>query len=299
MLWRHPTGSRWTGVAGQNKCVYVNYGGKIRLFKLGPLMSTPIEHFHEYKLSKNEFDSLNDLEQVAISVSTFATSELITFMRLYSFAGHDEINVPTIDTINTIQKHIIMRIWSAKLFEFHKFLGDLRKRSENNCDSVYKVADAQMKGFNKLKKMRAFGFVRSLRNSSINHYSVKDALESIGYLSENADLSLFIHDLEGNSVSPLGEEVMFVAPLNRYGKLPDGSVDRSIYNDWHKWNIEALTWVKVCHLEIWKEIVFRHFPNKYVRKKSYWLRSEMVGELGEVKTPLFARAFEYYKKKGH
>jgi len=168
-----------------------------------------IEFLAEYRVSKLEFDALNELVRVAIATSAYAYSESNVFARIYIFSDHDYEGEKAIEAMIQIQRFTLLRTWSAKLLEYHNFLRELRKLAIDDCEPLLKFLDGNLPKFNELKKMAGYETIRSLRNKVINHLDPSFILANLDHIDEHADLSLHIHEKEGNSFSPVGEHVVF------------------------------------------------------------------------------------------
>lgn len=249
-------------------------------------MGTPIEHIYEYRLSFDQFQALSKLEQAALAISSFAATEANTLMRLYVCAALPMIGDSAVDAINSLQRHTTLRIWSAKLFEFQNFIRELNTKCRQDNHQLVPIVSDMMRKSRQLRTGPGYKIVEEVRNSSSNHYLLDRALENLEHLSPLADLRMFAHELEGNSVSPIGEEVMFVGILNRF---KTEAQEANYYEAWHKWNTQASKWLKECHLAFWEETAFKQFPEIYGRKKAHWLPEEFVGEIDSDFTPLFLR----------
>lgn len=144
--------------------------------------------------------------------------------------------------------------------------------------------------FETLKSIRGYKLARWVRHESTNHYTLKAARNNLEFVSERANYNLYLHKLNGNSFYPMGEEVMFVARMNRAGAnfstREEGAEGLKL---WFDWNIEANKWLHKAHSRFLKELVLDSRPKEAARKKSYWFKPELVGEAGEPRIPLFYR----------
>lgn len=256
-----------------------------------------IEYLVEYTISKKEFDELDPDLAAASAIVSYAYSEINTLMRLYLFSCHDLIDDDVIDSLNFMQRQVLLRTWSAKLFEFADFL-ELKKYSKTNNEILKELAKSARKSFEKLKADSAYKTVRSIRHEATNHYALSPAKKNLEHIGKSPSLSLYMHKVGGNSFFPLGEEVMFVGRMNRAaGKGSSKEEIHEAYKKWLDWNLQATQWLNNVHSQFMNKILLEKFPDRKALRRNYWIPMDMVGEVGEIKTPLFVRSDEYLKAK--
>lgn len=256
-----------------------------------------IEFLWEYSVTKEEFDTLEPDLAAALSIVCYAYSEVNALMRLYLFSIHNHVGSDVVDTMGEIQKNTLLRIWSAKLFELADFM-ELKKYSKTNNQELVALACVARKLFAPLKKDAAYQTVRLIRNEATSHYALAPAKKNLEFVGEGAALSIIQHKIGGNSFNPLGEEVMFIGRMNRAAQHLDTKEKRiEFHKQWFNWNVEATKWLSKVQTQFAKKILFEKFPDRRAYKRMYWIPQQMVGEIGESKTPLFCRAHEYNKAK--
>lgn len=256
-----------------------------------------IEYLVEYSISKKEFDDLDPDLAAASAIVCYAYSEINTLRRLYLFSTHDLIDNDVIDSMNFMQRQVLLRVWSAKLFEFADFL-ELKKYSKTNNETLKGLAKSARQSFEMLKADDAYKTVRLIRNEATNHYALSPAKKNLAHIGKSPLLSLCMHEIGGNSFFPLGEEVMFIGRMNRIaGKGSTKEEISEVYKKWLSWNILATKWLNEVHSLFLSKILMEKFPDRKALRRNYWLPMDMVGEVGEIKTPLFVRTDEYNKTK--
>lgn len=257
-----------------------------------------IEHISEYKISKGDLALLDEDAAAAVAVTCFAATEINALMRLYLVSTHDFIENDVIDTANAIQRSVLLRIWSAKLFEFSKFIELSGKDNKTKNAELISLANEAQEKFVDLKQAEIYPLVRSIRNETTNHYSLRPARKNLLHVADNANLTLYMHKIAGNSFYPLGEEVMFTGRINRYGSDGISKEEKmKLYGDWLDWNLTASNWLGDVHYSFVKKLILDRFPDKHAAKKDHWIPPEMVGEAEENQTPLFIRTEIYDRKK--
>ena len=83
---------------------------------------------------------------------------------------------------------------------------------------------------------------------------------------------------------------MFIGRVNRLA--PSGSSKEEklrSYDAWMQWNYKATVWLGDVHHVFVSELLLKHFPNKKAQKRAHWVPENMVGEVENVKTPIFLR----------
>jgi len=256
-----------------------------------------IEFLMEYSVTKQEFDALGRDLAAALSIVSYACSEVNVLMRLYLFSIHDPTGKDVVDSMGEIQKNTLLRVWSAKLFEFAEFL-ELKKRSETDNEMLRDLSASARKLFTSLEEDSAYKAVMAIRHEATSHYTLSAARKNLKHLGDNAALSIVQHKMGGNSFNPLGEEVMFIGRMNRAANKCDTKEDKiKFHNQWFDWNVRATKWLGKVQAEFVKCILFDKYPDRKARKQMYWIPQQMVGEIGESKIPLFCRAHEYNRRK--
>lgn len=256
-----------------------------------------IEFLYEYAITKKEFETLEPDLAAAVSVACYAYSEVNALMRLYLFSVHDHADNDVIDSMGAIQSNVLLRAWSAKLFEFADFV-ELKKHNKTKSNILITLANAARKEFEPLKKDSAYQTVRALRNEATSHYSLEPAKKNLAFLGQRAALSIVQHKMGGNSFNPLGEEVMFIGRMNRAAKHLQTKEDKVLFHkQWFDWNLKATKWLGKVQAQFAKKIIFEKFPDRRARRLMHYIPQQMVGEVGESKTPLFCRASEYNRAK--
>lgn len=256
-----------------------------------------IEFLWEYSVTKEEFDTLEPDLAAALSIICYAYSEINALMRLYLFSTHDHVGSDAIDSMGEIQKNTLLRVWSAKLFELADFM-ELKKYSKTNNQELIALALDAKNLFEPLKKDAAYQTVKLIRHEATSHYALAPAKKNLEFVGEGAALSIIQHKMGGNSFNPLGEEVMFIGRMNRAAQHLDTKEKRiEFHEQWFNWNVVATKWLGRVQAQFARKTLLEKFPDRRARKRMYWIPQQMVGEIGESKTPLFCRVHEYNKVK--
>jgi hypothetical protein len=251
---------------------------------------TAIEYFVELEMRWKEFDPLSDDEKAALSIVCFAVTEVNALMRMYAFAEHHFTGKAAIDYGMLAQSHSLLRSWSAKLFEFSEFITFKDKNNRTSDPSLLALSKKHASTFEALKTENGYGAARYLRHETTNHYLLVPVRKNLPHVSDRANCNFYLHQLNGNSHFPMGEEVVFVGRLNRDGAhLATDEEKRKTYSDWWTWNLSATKWLNAVHLDFYRELVVPLAKAKTARRRAYWIDPRLVGVPEQDKLPLFMR----------
>lgn len=255
-----------------------------------------IEYLTEYKLSLADLEDLHEDLSAALAVTCYAVSEINTLMRLYIFSSHQVIDNEVIDAASMIQRGVLLRTWSSKLFEFSEFIHLNGKHNKTKNVDLIELAKQAQKSFEQLKQEKGFDLVRNIRHEASNHYCLNPARKNLKHLSPTSKLSFYLHEKNGNSFFPMGEEVMFIGRINRHATSETTKEEKSqLYNTWMNWNLMASNWLGEVHHLFVKRLVLERFSERKAERKDYWIPPTMVGEVGEIITPIFIRTNNHNK----
>jgi hypothetical protein len=249
-----------------------------------------IEYLYEYPLYRKDLEKVQPEHAAALAVVSYAVNEVNILQKLYLSARHPFCGDDAMDSLVAAFHFVILRTWSAKLFEFSEFLsfGGQKKKTSDEC--LLSLADAALVDFEPLKTSTGYELARNVRHEASNHYSFDAAKKNLKFLSKSANCKFYIHKEGGNSFFPLGEELMFAARVNRYGDHITSKEERmKLLGEWMDWNLGASRWIDRVHAEFAKKLVFDRFPDKFAQEKMWWLPPEFVGTTTEVTVPIFLR----------
>ena len=250
---------------------------------------TAIEHFWEYPLSWEELQTFPEDQQAALAVFSYAASEANALSKLYSATSHSLTGENAIDCAISTQLFVILRTWSSKLFEVEAFL-NFKGKNRTSDQEVLELAKVSLSNFSRLRDSDGYLIARDVRNEASHHYSFTAAKKNLKHVSARANCTMYLHEMNGNSFYPMGEEVLFIGRLNRRGAQLDSEEKRSaLLGKWMDWNIEANSWLNDTHAEFMRTLVLEKLGNKFAKKRTYWIDPVLVGKVTERKTPVFLR----------
>ena len=248
-----------------------------------------IEHLHKVTFSKEQMSKLSKDQQGVLAVLSFAVTEANTLQRIYIHSEHQNTGQDDIDILVATQRFVLLRTWSAALFEFIEFVKSLSKKNGTNCSQLIEWQSNCLSLGKDVVKGEGYTLARNLRHEAANHYNFGAAKKNLDYLSPSANLNMYMHALNGNSYFPMGEEVMFIGRINRTGEGPESiQGDTSKIDNWMAWNIKASKWLNDCNFEFYS-LFIRSLKLRAV-KRCYWIPPELVSSEESQNVPLFIRS---------
>lgn len=249
-----------------------------------------IEKIVEIPVFLEDLEPLSVDEKALLALASYAATESNTISKLYLFSTHKMTGDEVVDSAISIQIMVLLRYWSAKLFEFFESISEIAGARGTSEENVIRLANESFEAFSQLEDSRGYEIARAIRHEATNHYSFKAAKKNIVHVSERANCKLFLHKKDGNSWYPFGEEVMFSGRINRAGaSLKTKEEKQKTLEDWLEWNLVATRWANKTYELIAKDLVLRRLPNRRPREKILWLDPELVGNIEGRKTPVFLR----------
>lgn len=254
-----------------------------------------IEYFHSVSLTKADIDQLGPENLSFLSTILFAANELFVFQKILS----SNVKTPKqrdteILTLSFIQQSTILRTLSAKALEFIKLFEDQNKIWERRgFNNEIKIMENHTTQLLSLKESKFYQFTKEMRNSLINHYLVSETFNNLKYISEKADYSFHLHQEQGNSFFPIGEEIVFIGFVNRYFG-DDGGVnsfeEKSVFiKDWIDWVLETLKWVNNVVQSFSIFIILEKLDGKIAKRKALFIDPEIVADIHKFRSPLIFR----------
>ena len=249
-----------------------------------------IEHLTEYPLGWKDLEALPGDQKALIALANYAATEVNALHRNYLFSSHDFCGQDAIDLAISAQRLVLLRCWSAKMFEFSKSIEKLAKGTGTNDRLIIELATQAVSDFAALKQAKGYYVVENLRHEATNHFSFKAAKKNLNHVSPSLNCNLYVHELNGNSHFPMGEAVMFFGRLNRHGaSLKTTEEKEQLLDFWMEWNLRATRWVSEVHVNIMAKLVFDRFGDRKWEKKTYWIDPELVGGIPGRRIPVFLR----------
>lgn len=224
----------------------------------------------------------------ALSVLSFAMNEVNVIQKFYISISHEYQGIEVVDGALNIHKFFLLRTWSSKLFEVQNFLtlGGKKKKTEDR--KLLRLANQALDEFKPLRTGDSFELVRFLRNEVSNHFSFKSAKDNLAYVRATADFNFYTHEVGGNDLYPMGEEVLFQARLSRkWANFASQGKKNKLLLEWLNWNLKANKWLQETHFSFHKSLLFKPLNNIKFKNVNYKLPNKFVGDIGRNKLPIF------------
>ena len=244
---------------------------------------------HSYTLTSDEFSSIPEDQRAALGLVSFAMSEINTLAKAYLFFQHKMTGDEIIDVAITLQNGTLLRNWSATILDFLLLFTDTKKNKSQDVE-LKKLFKESADLFLPLKEQSTYKLVKIMRNEVTNHFFLEPAKLNLSFVSENADLSLNFHKMQGNNFAPLGGEIMFIGRGNKFGaNLTEKSDILQLHKDWMDWNLAAWRWsIRVFDLFV-KRLLTERFPNKKLVTTTHTIPSNLVGYAETFRAPIFLK----------
>ncbi len=246
------------------------------------------EYFTKFSLSKAQISELSVESRALIALSSHALNEVNVFLRMHLMSQHQETGQEPIDELINIQKNVILRNWSAKLFEFKKTLTEVAEATRAIKDPEVKdIVSGALVKFDEIFNTRGFGLAELLRKKATNHY---DFFDTRGLVSDDVDMSIFLHDMQGNCVYPYGESVFFYRRLHReVEKIKEEDAASKLSESWIDWNIATTNWLSETHSLFLERLIFDKFPQIKQDESSVYLDPQLVAFTDQPTLPVISR----------
>jgi len=247
--------------------------------------------YDEYQISAKDLREL-PLEHVsAVAALSYVVSEVNALRRIFLSQSDECTGQTVIDEALNVQKLVILRTWSSKLFEIKEFL-EILCSTKPLTDDV-KLCQLALEAIADLKvstTLEGYQVARDLRNEASSHYSFEAAKKNVPHLHEGALCNMYISDTGGNDFFPLGESVMFHGRLHRRWKnIPSLEERRLKFDQWIMWCVEANESLIKSHAKFSNNLIFSALGRNKFYQKNYWVPEPLVGHPLSRMTPVFSR----------
>lgn len=236
-------------------------------------------HFKEIRVERSELKNCSDDAVAIYGVTSYAITESHVMARIVLASLHSEQPDDEINVAAFIHYLAVLRVWVAKLFEYHEMLDNVSKTGGCKDVAVINLAKHCLNDFATLRADKGYELARDVRHETASHYSIKAAKKNIQYLGKTYENRIFLSEKASNSFYPFGEELMFSARLNRFANGRFDTSSRSQFvTDLFAWCKLANGWLAKCHAQIFQELISPHIKKKVFKRQSYWVDSRLVGD---------------------
>lgn len=249
-----------------------------------------IEYLVDYSLRWADLRDLPEDQVAFLGVLSYAVSEVNALSGIYIFSSHPMIENEAIDNAILIQRFVLLRSWSARLFEAIELLENGVKKRQISDQDLLEFVKECLKELSAIKSSKGYELARDLRNESTNHYSFSTAKKNLKHISDRANCNMYLHEKKVNSFYPFGEEVMFVGRLNRHGaSLRTRDKKSNLLDLWISWNLKATQLIGDIQVEFFKKFLLERFPDKFGHERPYWIPRELASTVEDKHVPIFLR----------
>jgi hypothetical protein len=252
------------------------------------------------RLKWEELSDLDEVQKAVLGLVCHAANEVNALMRIYTFhelpATEWEYDALEIREAYWCQKSVVLRTWSAKLFEIQKVFSEnkrtrvLYSRDDTNYNMI---VDELTRALEPLTNCNEYKIARSSRNEVTFHYALKSARITSSQLCPDDDVSFFLHQSDGGSYFRLGEKMMLSGLLQRnFENSPFGVSGEEAFRrfeGWMGWNLRATGWLRSVVNELVQHCVVNRQVGKVLDEIQCIVNSKLIARTGEVVVPLYLR----------
>ncbi|NOD32006.1 hypothetical protein [Ruegeria atlantica] len=246
-----------------------------------------LAHYFEYETNWSELRQLPDEHLAVMSILQYAASETNALRKIYLCQDHEATGKKALDSAINIHRFMVLRIWSARLFEVIQFLEDGKRKNFSGDELLLELTQRSLEQLEQISVGDGYETARDIRNEATNHYSYTAAKKNLQHVTSSMDCNMYLADKNGNEFFPMGEAVMFHARLNRRWANNDTAGRNERFLNWLNWNLNANQWLSLTHAQFAKELVFSKFPRNGARKKTYWVSDRYSAERKDSFTPIY------------
>lgn len=252
-------------------------------------MKSSIVHFYEFSIKKSDLSGLSHDEVAAVGALSQICNELNVFSNLLSLCHEPDTRDKPITFAANLQHHVLLRNLSSHVFEaidFLKEVVDYAKDSEIGIMQKFSEASAKIEN---LQLSGGHAINRNIRNEIAFHYKFSVAKKNAKSLPKDADSSVYVNELDGNSYFVLGESLMFFERLKRHSnsdkKLEDAE---ALSAAWLEWTLHAVRLIKDLQSEVFG-LILDHLAIS-PRKTHYFVDPSYVANSKSGRLPVFCQA---------
>ncbi|WP_205877292.1 hypothetical protein [Leisingera sp. NJS204] len=241
-----------------------------------------VRRVRKLDIPKSSIQNLPEETIAVLAALSFAISEVNALWRMYDSCKFRTTGNEDVDSAISIQQNLVLRIWSAKIFELSDEL-DVKIEDVALKDFLTKAKEKLLEGGGVALK----SIVRNFRHETTNHLNVSHIKKKhLGHVSTAASTSFYFDERDANSYFPFGEEVVFAGCFNRtVGSRPKGE-RLPAFADWVSWILRASKALMPLFDEFLQEFVFKGREQPSWQWIELELRPGMIAGAGEQKVPL-------------
>ena len=255
-----------------------------------------IEKLIKIKLDKDAIEKIGRHDFAFFSTVCFALNEIFVFHKFLVSTIHEEQKDDDVKLMIFSHQLIMMRNLSAKVVEFIDTLEAQEKVWERGRGIAFNHSGSIRSEISIAKSSVFFSLTKHLRNKMIFHYLVSEALDNIDEISERAELSLLLHNEQGNSCFPIGEEVMLLPAVAKFlkdkNKIETKEQIIKFHEGWIDWSIQSSGLCISYAMKYLSFVINKNDLGLWNEEKTYFIEPNLRADIREFKFPVILRAFK-------
>ncbi|RLJ97977.1 hypothetical protein CLV75_4322 [Ruegeria conchae] len=252
-------------------------------------MTESLVHFHEFNLKKSDLGSMTKEEIAVLGMLSYICNELNVFARFLRLTERQDDERGPVKFASDLQFHVVLRTLSSRVFEAYEFLKEATKKTEKLDPEMLALIQKSTEEIERLGASEGHAINRNIRNETSFHYKLNTALKNAGSLPCDADASVYVNSLDGNTYFVLGESLVFFERLRRFSAADKKFEDPEILAEsWIKWSLEVVMLIKDLQANLFGIVLDR--AKKVPRKTHYFVKSEVVAKDKRAVMPVFIQS---------
>jgi hypothetical protein len=208
--------------------------------------------FSEVTFTKSELLALPTASLKFLVASCIAANGIAVFQRIIIQTLHSTPSHEIIKTYNIINNQVLVRHLAMAILSYNKVVAESASQIEDLGlrREVEQITAAT-------KASPSFNLALQLRNEMTGHYNVAGIDDRLGGFSDDHAFSMFLHEMTGNSLYPIGEEIGHFSRHDSFATI-DALLD---------WVIEASGSLLSLQQRVFAHLVEKRFPRKRIMKR--------------------------------
>lgn len=251
-------------------------------------MSDSFVHFDEYYLTKSDLGSMGDDEIAVFGMLSYICNELNVFARFLRLSLPEKEVAGPVKFASDLQFHVVLRTLTARAFEAHGFLKEVVKNAQFTESEMILCIQRKAKEIEDLDDAEGCGINRNFRNETSFHYYFRLAKKNAKSLPGDTDASMYVNELDANSYSALGENLVFFERLRRFSDADKKYSDFEVLvESWITWSSKVVMIIKELQAELFGIVLER--TGVEPRRATYSVKPEDFAEKNSAAMPIFIK----------
>ncbi|MEL7255404.1 MAG: hypothetical protein AAGL23_14605 [Pseudomonadota bacterium] len=245
-------------------------------------------HYEVFNLDWKDLEQIPEDHVAAISVLSYAVSEVNALRKIYLAQEHDLTDDKAVNSAINIHRFVVLRTWSSRLFEAVEFIAKGKKTTFLKDETLKELTETAILDFGKVSEGEGYLTARDVRNEATNHYSFKAAKKNLKHVPRSMDCNMYTAKQNGNEFYPMGEAVMFHARLDRrWADVATKEERDKRFRSWLSWNLDATRWLSETHARFAGELLFKPLGRRTFVRTPKRVSSGFAGRPENSLTPVY------------